>query len=403
MTMGATQSAPPIADETSPLSLALLEQRLAGVIEAYDAFGNHRSGTAVDRASAEWLAGQAQRVKVKAALEPFSLDRVDPQVCHLRLAGRCIGGVPLFDAGFTGSQGVRGRLGPLGSDAEIGLTETEPFTLVEPQKEQSNTVMVARQSRHKAVILLTRGSTPGLFLLNALSFAKPSGPPMLQVSNVETRWLKQQAEARAEATVTAKVHRTSTQAFNVTATISGSNPALPPLVIMTPHSGWWQCASERGGGIACWLEVMRALAAQKPARDCHFVACSGHELGFLGIGAYLESRPDLTNRALRWIHLGANIGSPRQSGLIHASDNESEQWAVALMNEEGLSVRKANRDSVPRGEAGALHRGRGRYVTLVCGTEVFHHPADRWPDAIDLTLLAAYARTIAKGVVTLAG
>jgi hypothetical protein len=292
-----------LAREGSDLSSAALEERLAAVIAAYDSQGDHRSGTDVDHASAEWLIGCVRQAGVEAALEPFALDRIDPQSCYLRVAGRYIGGVPVFDAAFTGVEGVQGRLGPLGSDAEIGLAETEPFTLMEPQKEQSHVVAAARQGRHKAVVLLTR-----------------------------------------------------------------------------------------------------VLADSKPARDCLFVACSGHELGFLGIDAYLEGRGDLTKRAHRWIHFGANIGSPRQPSLIHASDDAAECWAVAVLETEGLTAgAKASRGSVPRGEAGAMHRGGGRYVALVCGTEVFHHPADRWPDAVDLALLARYARAFANGALQLAG
>jgi hypothetical protein len=393
-----------LAQERSQASSDALERRLASIVEAYDRQGNHRSGTDVDRMSAEWLVAHAGGLGVEAVLEPFALDRIDPQSCFLRVADRCIGGVPLFDAALTGGDGVHGRLGALGSDAEIGLAETEPFTLMEPQRELGGAVAAARRSRHKAVVLLTRGSRPGLFLLNALWFMKPCGPPMLQVSSAESQWLKEQAAARAHVTLVTAVRRTATQAFNVTATIAGSDPGLAPLVIMTPRSGWWQCASERGGGLACWLEAMHVLARGKPARDCLFLACSGHELGFLGLDAYLDTRPGLTRRACQWIHFGANIGSPRQPNLVLASDDAIEQWAVGLMATEGLTARATPyRGQVPRGEAGALHRGGGRYVALVCGTEVFHHAADRWPDAVDVALLARYARAFANGALQLAG
>jgi len=104
-----------------------LEQRVAAVIQTYDAQGNHRTGTEVDRASAEWLANQVRQSGAEPSLEPFTLSRLDPQACYLRIGDRRIDGVPLFDAGLTGAEGVRGRLGPLGSDAEIGLAETTPF------------------------------------------------------------------------------------------------------------------------------------------------------------------------------------------------------------------------------------------------------------------------------------
>jgi hypothetical protein len=41
-------------------------------------------------------------------------------------------------------------------------------------------------------------------------------------------------------------------------------------------------------------------------------------------------------------------------------------------------------------------------VTVACGSEVFHNVADRWPEAIDIALLARYARALANGALQLA-
>ncbi|MFM9883585.1 MAG: M28 family peptidase [Burkholderiales bacterium] len=383
-------------------SLAL-EQRLADIVATYDAQGNHRTGTPADNASAEWLTGQVRQMGAEAALEPFALSRVDPQSCYLRIADRRIEGVPLFDAAFTDADGVRGRLGLLGSDAEIGLAETEPFSFMEPRRAQAGVVAEARRSRHKAVVMLTGGSRPGLFLLNAVSFTKPSGPPTLQVSSVESEWLKGQAQRRAEVTLVAHVHRTAAQAFNVTAKITGSDPALAPLVLMAPRSAWWQSASEQGSRLACWLEAIRVLAAGNPKRDAFFVALSGHELGLLGIDAYLQRRRELVKQAFAWIFFGSDIGAPRQPNLIHASDDEFEKLIVVAMEKEGLIVNtKARHDTAARGEAGPVQRGGGRFVTVACDSEAFHSVADRWPEAIDVALLARYARAIASAALTLA-
>jgi len=108
-----------------PSSIAL-EERIGEVLAAYDAQGNHRTGTSVDNASAQWLARQVQQSGAVPELEPFALSRVDLQSCYLHIADRRIEGIPLFDANFTDGEGVRGRLGPLGSNVEIGLAETEP-------------------------------------------------------------------------------------------------------------------------------------------------------------------------------------------------------------------------------------------------------------------------------------
>lgn len=381
----------------------MLELRLAEVIEAYDAQGNHRTATAVDNGSAEWLAGLIRPSGIEPSLETFPVARIDPLPCYLRIAGRRIEGVPLFDGGFTGPDGVHGTLGPLGSGADIVLVETEPFTLIEPRKELGGPIPEARRGPHKGVIILTRGSRPGLFVLNAPSFKTPFGPPALQISSAESEWVKARAQERAEVSLVAPVERTTTQAINVTARITGSEPSLAPLIVTTPRSGWWECASERGGGLACWLEAIEALAAARPARDCLFVAFSGHEIGFLGIDAYLATRPDLAKRAHAWIHIGANIGAPRQPNQVHVSDASLESLIAAALGKQGLGIdNKAEPGSVPRGEAGTIHRGGARYVALVTGTEVFHNTADRWPDAVDIAVVARYARAFATGAVELA-
>ncbi len=380
-----------------------VEQRVAAVIRAYDAQGNHRTGTEIDNASAKWLASQVRQSGIEPTLEPFTLTRIDPESCYLRVGDRRIDSVPLFDAGFTGAEGVRGNMGPLGSDAEIRLAESNPAKLSESDREQRDQVSEARRSHHKAVVVLTRGVRPGLFLLNASAFSKPFGPPMLQISSSESEWLRERAAARAEATLVAQVNRTAAQAFNVTAKIAGSNPALAPLVFMAPRSGWWQCASEQASRLACWLEVIRAVAAGKPVRDCFFVALTGHELGFLGMDAYIKRRPHLIKRAHAWMFFGSDIGAPRQPNLIHASDEALEQWTVTAMEKEGLTVNaKVRQDSIARGETGAVQRGGGRFVTLACGSEVYHSVADRWPEAIDVALLARFARAFANGALELA-
>ena len=82
--------------------------------------------------------------------------------------------------------------------------------------------------------------------MNAPSFKEPYGPVVLQVASEHHGWLQSAAAVGAEARVVAHVSRRPEEVFNVTATIRGTRPALPPLIVMTPRSGWWTCASERG-------------------------------------------------------------------------------------------------------------------------------------------------------------
>jgi len=55
-----------------------------------------------------------------------------------------------------------------------------------------------------------------------------------------------------------------------------------------------------------------------------------------------------------------------------------------------------------RGETGTVQRGGGRFVTLACASQVYHNVADRWPEAVDVSLLARYGRALANGALDLA-
>ena len=341
----------------------------------------------------------ARRCGAEAALESYAHERVDPQRCLVEAAGRRVEGVPIFDAPFTDRAGVGGRLGAMGSEAEIGWIE------LPPNAEYGATYEPARRkSRHKAVIVVSKGARPGLCLINAPEFSHPYGPPMLQIGSEHGDWIRQLAAGGAEGRVVAQAGRTATRAWNVTATIRGTEASLRPLVVMTPRSGWWHSTGERGGGLACWLEVMRALAAQRPAREVHFLSSSGHELGHLGLKEYLARRPTLTAGAHAWLHFGANIGAVGAPNRIQAFDDELEALAVAALAEVGVKVDdRARRGAIPFGEAGNIHRGGGRYLSLLCPSNpLFHHPNDRWPDAVDPRAVARYAAAFVQAAARLA-
>lgn len=393
---------------------AELEQRIARLIGEYSQQGFHRTGTEVDRESGEWLSEEIRRIGLVPAREPFELSRIDPLNPALVIQGRRIAGVPLFDGTFTSAAGVSGRLGPINSDAEIGLVEAPPNTAA------AGPFGDARwQGRHKALVCVTRGARPGLCLNNADSFLRPFGPPVLQVSSEESAFLAEQAQRRRKVTVIAAVARTNATAFNVTTVIKGRNAALTPLVVMTPRSGWYWCASERGGGIVCWLELMRTLRAAQPVRDVLFVASSGHELGHLGIDAYVARRPGIVPKTVGWMHLGANIGAATRPGTpppasaddpalrhatpvagsantIQASDDEFESILSRAMAGGGLAISRRNpRGTIPGGEAETVHRGGGRYVSVIGSNALFHNPDDRGVEAVDLGAIARFTKAFA--------
>ena len=260
-----------------------------------------------------------------------------------------------------------------------------------------------RDTAHRAAVTVTGGPAngvpEGLALLNAPDFKEPFGPPVLQVASRHRAWLADAAAAGATARVVARVTRRPEEVFNVTATLRGREPSQAAVFVMTPRSGWWTCASERGGGIAVWLEMIRGMAASPtPRRTTVFLASTGHELGHYGLEEFLRTRSRLVRGAAAWIHLGANFGAAVGGApLLQASSLELQDRATDALERAGEApARRRPVGETAAGEARHIHDGGGTYLSIVGDNGLFHHPWDRWPDAVDVDRIARYARAFTQ-------
>src|SRR4051812_7940456 len=376
-----------IASRTGRAASRDVEARVTRLVQAYSDQGVHRTATEVDARSADWLARAVEDAGLAASREAFTIDRVDPVETFVEAGGRRLAGLPLFDAAFTDAAGVRGRLGAPASGSDVALLDLTPNAAA------SGAVGEARRAgNHRGLVCVTRGGRPGLCPSNADSFTAPFGPPVVQVSSEDGAWLAERAREGAAVRVVARVQRATASAYNVTASIAGRGRGLPPLVVMTPRSGWYPCASERGGGVVCWLELMRALRSKRPSRDVLFVASSGHELGHLGINAFVDTRPGIVTRSAAWMHFGANIGAATEPGTtVQSSDDDSELRLTNAIAAAGLRVdRRLPRGTVPGGEAEVVHRGGGTYVSVIGRNALFHHPADKDAAVVDAAAVARF-------------
>lgn len=367
-----------------------MEDRIKDVISAFDAQGWHRTGTAVDAQSAEWLAGELERAGSHAGIESYRFRRLVPSDSFVEVAGQRIEGLPLFDSAPTPPEGVSGRFG----DGE-GAIRLLPATAAGHSRE----VDAARNSRALGIVIPTTAARPVLAPRNANDFRRPFGQPTLQVSGAALPAL-QEASAREE-----PVHLVSTFTFedtlasNVIGVVAGTDLEAAPVCVMTPRSGWWNCASERGGGIACLLEIARSVVSARPLRTTIFVGTTGHELGHWGLEEFLLRRPGLERAAALWVHFGASVGAALEPrGAIYASRPELRDEALQFLKIAGATLPTPAPDgTVSGGESRNIHQAGGDYVSLVGGSAVFHLQEDRWPDAVDVRQVAA----VAKGMTAL--
>ena len=361
--------------------------RAAAWLRAWDSQGPHRTGTEGDHAGADWLAAEAAAMGAAVTVESFLFDRLDPGECYLEIGGARIAGVPVFDAPPTS-----GIVGQLGVPDGIAVAALAPWAVYTGEYRR-----LREAGQHRALVIRCSGAKPGLGLLNAEQFRTAYGAPSIHIDTGSILADGQPARLVSESV------RTRTEARNIVVTLKGSDPARPPVVVMTPRSSWWQSTAERGGGLVCWLETLRALLAAPPACDVILTANSGHELGHLGLDDFCARRQgwDQPGGAV-WVHYGANIGAAGGALSVVSPDEALRGAMRAALTEAGQPPdTMAPTTLVPNGETRDIHHTGGRYVTLVGTNAWFHLPDDRWPDTVDVPAITRVAAGAARMVVGL--
>lgn len=376
------------------------EQQAARWLAAWDGHGVHRTATAGDDAGVEWLAAEARALGASVSIEEFALDRLDPITTFLEIGGERIEGAPVFDAPATDQAGVVGRLGTAG-EGEIAVAELSARAVYTDEFER-----LRRASTHRGLVVVCTGEAPGLGLNNAEDFRRPYGVPAIHVSSEARGVVLAAATQGAMGRMVAESRRVRTFGRNLVTGFPGAEPSRPPLVVMTPRSSWWQSVSERGGGIVCWLESLRALLAGSPTRPVVFTANSGHELGLLGLEDFMARRPgwDRVREAggATWLLYGANIGAAGGTLSVMSPADDLRDAATMELSRVGQPNTLAPKERVLNGETRNLHRA-GAHCLAINGTNrLFHLPQDRWPDAVDVPAIARTAAAGARLVAALA-
>lgn len=103
-----------------------VDRRISRIIREYEQQGFHRTGTAVDQLSGDWLCEEVHQAGLAPAREAFSLSRVDLVTNVLVADGRRIEDVPLFDGAHAvaaerlqGARTTTNKQKPANTDAGV--------------------------------------------------------------------------------------------------------------------------------------------------------------------------------------------------------------------------------------------------------------------------------------------
>jgi len=300
------------ADDFGPLSGVKLYEDVI----AYYNLGEHRTATEVDQRTSEWLIERFRAAGLKATFQSFSLRQFFVRQTRLKIADKSIRAFPLWFPRSTGPDPINGTMAILDKSAEQGLLRGKLVLVKFPAEAVATTLKGSIQSRlideaakagAAAVVAVTESATKEIVALNSPAGAEPWPIPVVLVGARDEPALTAAARLSAKASLLVDGEDDAdAKAKNVIARVDRGKDLI---VVSTPQSGWFRCAGERGPGIALFLGLARWASRRPSGASFLFVSTSGHELGGLGMRAFLKELAPTADRVLCWIHLGAGIAT----------------------------------------------------------------------------------------------
>ncbi len=375
-------------------------------IRAFESFGIHRTGWPGDDETGRWLVSELASVGVEAETQRFTFPRIEHRAARLTTPDGVIEGLPMYDGGSTPAGGLGGQLVAVADSDRFGnivvaMPHDEGFTGPATQA----TIQQLEEDGVVAAILVSGDEDGEIIVRNAERIDHPFDLPVLQIAMKDAGDLATAILMNVEGTLEIEAERLDSTATNVVATIPGTDADAAPVGVMTPKSGWFTCAAERGVGIAVWLAIAEAMAATPRRRSIELVASAGHELHHYGLSAYLKQHPAIAKDAAAWLHLGASIGARYPVPRMGASDQHLLDLALASLSAEGADERDVLPVGSPGGgEARNISEAGGRYVSLLGGHAFFHSPQDTVDRAFNAESVARHANAalaIVEGMIAL--
>lgn len=376
-------------------------------VQAYAALGPHRTGTAGDDATTEWMLRALRAAGYQAERQGFDYPVFELARADVTLGERRIDAFPVWTPAATGAEvtaplSTTARPGaillmslPYGTGAGLGAA-----TYRAP-------IEAALAAGAAGVVAVTRNPVGELAALNAEPRSPPWPAPVLLAAGRDEAALQAAAATGAVATLRLEGRTTTRTADNVVARRPGPGRTL---IVSTPKSGWMTCAGERGSGVAIWLGLARWLATQ-PQYDVLLAAASGHEFDGYGGHLFAEHHAPPPAATRLWTHIGANVAAydyglvdgvltrldhPQATRLLACSESLLPLARAAFAGQPAygepidIDVRPAP------GEVAYYQKLGYRPLVGVVGTHPLHHTPRDLPDVTGPEMLEPVARGLQR-------
>jgi len=382
---------------------------------AYYNLGEHRTATEVDLKTSRWLGDQLRAAGLNTTYQSFGLRQFFVRQIRLTIADRPVRAFPLWFPRGTGVNPISAPLAVFdksaaaqGLQGRIALVRF-PFDArasVTAGSGHADMINRAAKAGASAVVAVTEGSTREIIALNTQVGAEPWPIPVALVSPRDDRALM--SAARSSSKISLLIDGQDDHDATARNVIAKLDRGKDLIVISTPQSGWFRCAGERGPGIALFLALARWASRRPTGASFLFVSTSGHELGGLGMRAFLKDLAPSPDRVLCWLHLGAGIATclweETAAGFRRLRDPDPNRYLMAsadlvpLLTDTfaDLSGLKPTVDRAV-GEFELLRKAGYRAFGIAAAHRFHHTPADS-PEMTGPELLEPVAEALAKTI-----
>ena len=361
--------------------------RLFRHVRDYAAFGEHRTATPADHRTAAWLERVLRGAGCSADRRPFELQQCFVEATELKAGPAPVKAFPVWWPRVTGARPIRARLAvtsPIKGCIAVVPMPDAPGALIVPDSAIRKLVASLVSAGALAIVAVCQSPTGGILALNAEAGLEPWPIPFVMIGKKDEAALR---DGEMASLLVKGAYNQRARAYEV---IGRLNRGKRLIVVSTPYSGWFECAGERGPGIALWIGLAEWAAGRKSDASYLFVASSGHELNGIGLHTFLEKIAPKPAEVAAWLHLGAGIATyaarPRAGGIgiemrktastlrrLYSTAEFAPALEKAFAAIPDLKPVVADR---PPGEL-ALIRAKGYPAFGFAGGSAFHHvPGD---------------------------
>ena len=371
---------------------AFLPKKLEAYVEKYDAMGPHRTGAPSELERVNWLDQTLSSFGYQTRRQSFDIWTDLDIKTDLKINGSAIAAFPQFPVKTTVGEfsGPVSLWNPDGNEDYAGKIVLIDIPLNRntstlAQESLYRPIRMASDSGALAVLVMIRSECGTYKMLNADVNLPLWRIPVVQVGDENIDALQSAANEGQTASLSVTASRRMATGINVIAEIGPKN--VSPIVVSTPHSGWFNNAGERGSGIAAFL-ALAEWAQSQTDRHFIFVANSGHERGNLGAVKYLDEQAPTPDKSALWIHIGANVGSAEIDGSVSTSRYLMTNWNHLLRSgslfwgQPGYDVPIPLELGLAHGELMNVYDAEYKDTLGIFGSSPRHHCANDRKDAV---------------------